>query len=166
MSKGVSVVLPAYNEQDNVAKCLTQVYAVIKKLKLDAEIILVNDGSKDKTEQIAKSFLSKVPILKIVTNRPNRVTAAPQPVSTQPLKLNSLFPADNQFDFSQISLLLKMNTTNADIVSGIRAHDQDFSLYRKILRWVWNTLVRAIFGYLATDVDCGFKLLDGEFYLK
>ena len=161
MSKGVSVVIPAYNEQDNVAKCLTQVYAVIKKLKLDAEIILVNDGSKDKTEQIAKSFLSKVPILKIVTNRPNRGYGGSLKAGFNAASKNliAFFPADNQFDFSQISLLLeKMNTTNADIVSGIRAHDQDFSLYRKILRWVWNTLVRAIFGYLATDVDCGFKL--------
>ena len=68
-------------------------------------------------------------------------------------------PADNQFDITEISKLIALQKQhNADIVSGIRVQDQDFSFYRKALRWTWNTLVRALFGYLATDIDCGFKL--------
>ncbi len=161
MSKGVSVVIPAYNEQDNVSKCLTQVYQGIKKLKLDAEIILVDDGSVDLTEKIAKSFLSKIPILKIVTNRPNRgyggSLKAGFNIATK--DLIAFFPADNQFDFSQISLLLeKMKETGADIVSGIRIHRQD-PWHRRLLAWMWNTLfVSPLFGFLASDIDCGFKL--------
>lgn len=164
MSKGVSVVIPSYNEQDNVAKCLTNVYEVVKKLKLDAEIILVNDGSTDKTEQIAKSFLSKIPILKIVTNRPNRgyggSLKAGFAVATK--DLIAFFPADNQFDFSEVSgLLQKLKNEKADMISGIRENDSD-TVHRRLIRWLWNTGIRALFGYLASDIDCGFKVFKRE----
>ena len=160
MSKGVSIVIPAHNEQGNVAKCLTQVYTVVKKLKLDAEIILVDDGSTDRTGAIAKSFLHKIPILKIVTNRPNRgyggaIKAGFYAASKEFVTLSH---ADSQYDFSQISdFLNKQNTTKADIVSGIRVQDKD-PFYRRLNRWLWNKLIYALFGHLATDIDCGFKL--------
>src|SRR3972149_7325785 len=71
-SPSLSVVIPAYNEEANVAACLTNVSSVLKKLKLDSEIILVDDGSKDRTGEIAKSFINKIPGLKVVVNHPNR----------------------------------------------------------------------------------------------
>ena len=164
MSKGVSVVIPSYNEQDNVAKCLTHVYGVVKKLKLEAEIILVNDGSKDKTAQIAKSFLSKIPILKIVTNNPNRGYGGSLKAgfAAATKDLIAFFPADNQFDFSEVSgLLQKLKNEKADMISGIRENDSD-SAHRRFIRWLWNTGIRALFGYLASDIDCGFKVFKRE----
>src|SRR3990172_3662077 len=71
-SPSLSVVIPAYNEAANIAACLTNVSSVLKKLKLDSEIILVDDGSKDRTGEIAKSFINKIPGLKVVVNHPNR----------------------------------------------------------------------------------------------
>src|SRR3989344_7690805 len=71
-SPSLSVVIPAYNEEANVAACLTNVSSVLKKLKLDSEIILVDDGPKDRTGEIAKSFINKIPGLKVVVNHPNR----------------------------------------------------------------------------------------------
>ncbi|KKU03469.1 MAG: hypothetical protein UX99_C0024G0004 [Candidatus Amesbacteria bacterium GW2011_GWB1_47_26] len=161
MSKGVSVVIPAYNEQDNVAKCLTSVSSVIKKLKLDAEVIVVDDGSTDQTGEIARKFIKKIPNLKIVTNHPNRGYGGSLKAgfAKATKELIAFFPADNQFDFSQISLLLeKMKETSADIVSGMRIHRQD-PRHRRLLAWMWNTLfVSPLFGFLALDIDCGFKL--------
>ena len=161
MSKGVSVVIPAYNEQDNVAKCLTSVSSVIKKLKLDAEVIVVDDGSTDQTGEIARKFIKKIPNLKIVTNHPNRGYGGSLKAgfAKATKELIAFFPADNQFDFSQISLLLeKMKETSADIVSGMRIHRQD-PRHRRLLAWMWNTLfVSPLFGFLASDIDCGFKL--------
>lgn len=161
MKSPLSVVIPAYNEEDNIAKCLTAVSMVLKKLKLDAEIIVVNDGSKDRTGEIAKKFTKTIPNLKIVTNHPNKgyggsLKAGFAAASKEFIVLTH---ADNQFDFNQIQeLLSKQSETDADIVSGIRAEDSD-PKYRQFMRWGWNTLVRAIFGYLATDIDCGFKLI-------
>lgn len=160
MLSSLSIVIPAYNEEGNIAKCLTHVYAVVKKLKLDAEIILVNDGSRDQTQKIAESFLSKMPILKIVNNDPNRGYGGSLKAGFDKATKEFIcfVPADNQFDFSEIAKLIqKQEEANADIVSGIRVQDSD-PLYRRFFRWSWNTLVRALFGYLASDIDCGFKL--------
>ena len=161
MKATLSVVIPAYNEEENIAKCLTSISMVLKKLKLDAEIIVVNDGSTDKTGNIAKKFTKSLPNLKIVTNRPNKGYGGSLKAgfTASSKEFIVMIPADNQFDFNQVQdLLSKQAETNADIVSGIRVKDSD-PKYRQFLRWGWNTLVRAIFGYLATDIDCGFKLI-------
>lgn len=164
MKTGLSIVIPAYNEQDNVAKCLTDVYAVVTKLKLDAEIILVNDGSTDRTEKVAKKLLPKIPILKIVTNLPNRGYGGSLKAgfAKATRELIAFFPADNQFDFSEVEKLLrKQEETGSDIVSGVRTVRQD-SWHRLLVAWAWNTGLRALFGYLASDIDCGFKLFRRE----
>lgn len=160
MKTGLSVVVPAYNEQDNLKSSVESVYQVLKALKFDWEIIIVNDGSKDKTGQVARSLQKKIPNVKLVEHFPNRgyggslragFAAATKDFVT-------LAHADSQFDFSEItSLFSKMQETEADIVSGIRVHDSD-PLLRRINRWLWNKLVYALFGHLATDIDCGFKL--------
>lgn len=161
MLRGLSVVIPAYNEESNVAACLTNVYSVLKNLNLDWEIILVNDGSKDRTGTIARHFIKKIPHLTIVENKPNQGYGGA--LSTGFAKASKEFicfvPADNQFDFSEITKLIEtQKTTNTDIVSGIRPNGGKDPFYRKFLRWGWNTLVRGLFGYLASDIDCGFKL--------
>jgi len=71
-------------------------------------------------------------------------------------------PADNQFDFAEVKKLIQAQEENqADLVSGIRVSRHD-PVHRKIIGWVWNSLVRAMFGYLASDIDCGFKLFNRD----
>lgn len=161
MVKDLSVVIPAYNEEQNVADCLEKVYAVLKKLPLDWEIILVNDGSKDKTGEVAKSFVGKIPHLQVVENHPNRGYGGSLKAgfARAGKEFIAFVPADNQFDFSEISrLLVKQQATGADIVSGIRVGGGVDPLPRKINRWGWNMVIRILFGHLVTDIDCGFKL--------
>lgn len=165
MSKiSLSVVIPSYNEEKNVAQCLTRVSAVLRRLNAEYEIILVDDGSKDRTGEIAKSFLSKIPHLSVVENHPNLgYGGALRAGFAQATKEFIAFvPADNQFDFSEISkLLAAQKKTGADIVSGIRSNRRD-PFHRRLAAWGWNTSVRALFGYLASDIDCGFKLFKRE----
>ncbi len=162
MVKSLSVVIPAYNEEKNIATCLTNVHTVLQGLSdIDWEIIVVNDGSKDQTGVIAKSFIKKIPNLKIVDNRPNRGYGGSLKRGFQTAKKDFIVfvPSDNQFDFSELpKFISKQAETGADIVSGIRPSGGKDNLYRLLLRWTWNTLGRAAFGYLASDIDCGFKL--------
>ncbi|MGE5138818.1 MAG: glycosyltransferase family 2 protein, partial [Rudaea sp.] len=68
----LSVVIPAYNEEQNVASAVHSVSDVLMKMGLDYEIIVVNDGSRDRTGEIAKGLIGKVPRLRLVEHYPNR----------------------------------------------------------------------------------------------
>lgn len=168
MVKSLSVVIPAYNEEANLENCIHQVHTVLLDLKLDYEMIVVDDGSKDQTGEIADKLAKKYKHLIVVHNKPNRgyggSLKAGFKVATK--DYIAFVPADNQFDFSQVqSLIDRAEATDCDLVTGIRVTDSDPGL-RKFFRWGWNTLVRGLFGYLASDVDCGFKLFKREILTK
>lgn len=161
MKLSLSVVVPAYNEEGNIVKCLESLDKYFHKSSYDYEIIVVNDGSRDKTGEIVDKLAKKYKRLTVVHNNPNRGYGGSLKAgfAKATKEFICFIPADNQFDISEVSKLIELQIqNNADIVSGIRVNDQDFSFYRKALRWTWNSLVRALFGYLATDIDCGFKL--------
>lgn len=165
MIRSLSVVIPAYNEEKNTARCLERVSAVLNKSTYDWEIIFVNDGSSDKTGDIAKSYLAKIKNLHVVDNRPNRGYGGSlrSGFDRATKEFIAWVPADNQFDFTQIKLLIdKQHQTGADIVSGIREKGGVDPIHRKINRWGWNLVIRILFGKLVTDIDCGFKLLRRE----
>lgn len=154
----LSVVIPAWNEEANVAAALGRVSEVLQSLALDYEIILVNDGSRDRTGEIAKSLIGQIPRLKVVEHYPNRGYGGALKAGFAQASKDwiAFFPSDNQFDFGDIRKLLE-KTDDAAIVSGYRADRQD-PLIRKVNAWGWNLVVRLLFGYLARDVDCGFKV--------
>lgn len=158
----LSFVIPAFNEEPNVAEALQRASAVLQALPMDYEIILVNDGSRDRTGEIAKSMIGQIPNLRVVENNPNRgYGGALKAGFYAALKDWIAFgPSDNQFDFNQLRDLIA-ETNTADIVTGYRANDAD-SFMRRVNRWGWNWLVRILFGYMTRDIDCGFKLFRRE----
>lgn len=158
----LSFVIPAYNEEPNVAEALRRASAVLQGLNLDYEIILVNDGSRDRTGEIAKSMIGSIPHLRVIENNPNRgYGGALKTGFYAAIKEWIAFaPSDNQFDFNQLAdLIAKAN--GAGIVTGYRANDAD-PFMRRVNRWGWNGLVQILFGYMTSDIDCGFKLFRRE----
>ena len=158
----LSVVLPAYNEEENVESAVEQVSAIAQELGMDYEIILVNDGSADQTGEIARELEQRVPNFRLVEHYPNRgyggSLKAGFAAATKDLIV--FVPADNQFDFSEVHRLLE-RLDEADIVSGYRVDRQD-SFIRKFNALGWNMVVRLLFGSLCRDIDCGFKLFRRE----
>ena len=158
----LSVVLPAYNEEANVERAVEGVSSVAQQLGIDYEIILVNDGSTDRTGEIARELMQRVPSFRLVEHYPNRGYGGSLRAGFAAAMgdLIAFVPADNQFDFREISRLLE-RLDEADIVSGYRAERQD-TFIRKLNGFGWNMLVRLLFGYLCRDIDCGFKLFRRE----
>ena len=68
----LSIVLPAYNEEENVASAVEEVSTVAQQLGMDYEIILVNDGSADRTGDIARELEQRIPNFRLVEHYPNR----------------------------------------------------------------------------------------------
>ncbi len=160
--QSLSIVIPAYNEEPNIASAVQRVSDIATTLGIDYEIIVVNDGSRDRTGEVAKGLIGKIPRLRVVEHSPNRGYggALKAGFAAATKDLVAFVPGDNQFDFGEIRLLLEKLSGSA-VVSGYRANRQD-PFIRKLNGMGWNLVVRMLFGYLARDIDCGFKLFRRE----
>ena len=156
----LSIVLPAYNEEANVAAAVEEVSQVARTLGTDYEIILVNDGSRDRTGEIARTDLAPhIPDFRLVEHFPNQGYggALKAGFAAATKDLIAFTPADKQFKFREINTLLAKMTPDMTIVSGWRVNRQD-SVVRKLNGLGWNLVVTLLFGRLIHDIDCGFKL--------
>lgn len=160
--KGLSIVIPAYNEERNVADTVREVSEVARQLPLDHEILVVNDGSRDRTGEVVRGLAEEIPSVSLIEHFPNRGYggALKAGFTAANYDLITFVPADGQFTFTEIGRFLAVSQ-GADVVCGYRAIRQD-NLMRRLNGWGWNTVVRLMFGYLARDIDCGFKLLRRE----
>ena len=162
--ESLSIVLPAYNEAENVAAAVQDVSQVAQSLGRDYEILVVNDGSKDNTGQIVRDLEPQIANLRLVEHYPNRGYGGALKAGFEAATkdLIAFVPADNQFVFGEVDgLLKKLQAENADIVCGYR-HDRQDPLIRRFNAFGWNSVVRLLFGYLSRDIDCGFKLFRRE----
>jgi len=155
----LSVVIPAYNEESNVELAVRGVSQVTQSLGIDHEIIVVNDGSRDRTGAIVRELADVIPGLRLVEHFPNRGYggALKAGFAAATKDLIAFTPADNQFEFGEIARLLEKLTPDVVLVSGRRIDRKDNAI-RKFNGWGWNTVVRILFGYLIKDIDCGFKV--------
>jgi glycosyltransferase involved in cell wall biosynthesis len=162
MMSSLSIVLPAYNEEENVESAIEEVSEAAQQLGMDYEIILVNDGSADRTGEIGRELEQRIPNFRLVEHYPNRGYGGSLKAgfAAATKDLIAFFPSDKQFVFGEIDRMLE-KLDGADIVSGYRADRQD-NVIRKFFAFGWNTLMRLFFGYLCRDVDCGFKLFRRE----
>ena len=158
----LSIVLPAYNEEKNATNAVEEVSSVAQQLGTDYEIILVNDGSADRSGEIARGLEQRIPAFRLVEHYPNRGYggALKAGFAAASKDLVVFVPADKQFIFGEVDRFLR-KIGQADIVSGYRPDRQD-SFIRKFNAFGWNTLIRLLFGYLCRDIDCGFKMFRRE----
>jgi glycosyltransferase involved in cell wall biosynthesis len=158
----LSIVLPAHNEEATVESAVEEVSGVAQQLGVDYEIILVNDGSTDRTGEIGRELARRIPNFRLVEHYPSRHYggALKAGFAAAAKELIAFFPADGQFVFSEIRQLLE-KLDEADIVSGYRIERAD-NFIRRLNGSGWNLVVRLLFGYLCRDIDCGFKLFRRE----
>jgi glycosyltransferase involved in cell wall biosynthesis len=164
----ISAVLPAYNEEDNIEKAAAQLSDVLGSLGMrDWEIIIVDDGSEDRTGEIADRLAAMDPAhLRVFHHRPNRGYAETLKTGFTNARHELLFFTDSdlQFDVGEIKHLLPL-IENADIVCGFRIYRFD-PLTRLVLSWGFNLLVRIVFRIGVRDIDCAFKLFRREVFDK
>ncbi|MBU3956805.1 glycosyltransferase family 2 protein [Patescibacteria group bacterium] len=160
--KELSVFFPAYNEEDNIKTTVTKAIKILPKVAKKWEIIVIDDGSTDKTGEIVEELIKKEPRIKMITHTPNRGYGATikSGVYNARYELIAFTDADGQFDFSEITKFIKeQHQSKADLVIGYylkRAEPFYRILISKIL---WELPVFLLFGLRARDIDCGFKLI-------
>lgn len=159
--RGVSVVLPAYNEEAVIADTITRCVEVLTIIAPDYEIIVVDDGSRDRTGSIADALAAVNPRIRVVHNQLNRGYGGALIAGFDAAVKSLLFfmDSDGQFDIQDLAILLAQREHGHRIVLGFRQKRQD-AWMRRVNAWGWNLLVSCFFGLRVRDVDCAFKLYD------
>jgi len=160
----ISVFLPCYNEQDNIARVVEQALTVLEELNADFEVIIVDDGSTDGTGQIAEEIAGQKGGVKAVHHRTNLGYGAALQSGFKAATKELVFytDGDGQFDINEMPPLLPL-MEQYDIVSCYRLNRQD-NLIRKVNGWCWTKLVCLLFGMKIRDIDCAFKLYKREIF--
>lgn len=159
-----SIVIPAHNESARLGATLEKVLAYVHAQRWDAEVIVVNDGSRDNTADIVRAFATKDPAVHLVENLGNRGKG----YSVRNGMLNArgriaLFSdADLSSPIEEAGKLLQAIEAGADIAIGsrwLRAETQTRRqpLYRQLLGRIFNLLLRLTLGLQFKDTQCGFK---------
>ena len=165
----ISIVIPAYNEEERLGPTLDRVLAFARNNGWKAEIIVVNDGSRDRTAGIVRSYEHDTGIVRLLENPGNRGKG----YSVRHGVLNAtgrfiLFTdADMSSPIEEAPKLLQALADGADIAIGSRWARSELqtrrqSLARQFLGRVFNMLLRLILRLNFKDTQCGFKAFRRE----
>jgi glycosyltransferase involved in cell wall biosynthesis len=156
--EALSLFYPMHNEEGNIEEAVRRALRSLPKFADRFEIILVNDGSRDNTGEIADRLASLHPEVRVVHHPRNRGYGGALQSGIAASRFPWIFytDGDNQFDLDEIALLLPLRRDH-EIVTGYRIARRD-PLYRKVNAWMFNSLVHAMFRVHLRDVDCAFKL--------
>jgi len=159
----LTIMYPCYNEEANVERVTRAAVAVGRKYAADLEVLIVNDGSRDKTGEIADRLAAEIPEVRVVHNNPNRGYGGALSRGFREATKNWIFytDGDGQFDFEEIGSILPLLKTH-DVVSCYRLDRKD-STMRKLNAFAWSTLVNLLFRIGLRDIDCAFKLYPRTF---
>ena len=167
MEPYLSVVVPAYNEASRLPLTLTKLMKYLESRDYIFEVLVVDDGSEDRTADIVEEMAAQHPDLQGVRN-PHRGKG--YAVRTGMLQANGRFILYSDADFSapieEVEKLLPYLERNADVVIGSReglgAARFDEPSYRHLMGRVFNTFVRLVALPQFHDTQCGFKAFRKE----
>ncbi|MBI5104417.1 MAG: glycosyltransferase family 2 protein [Solirubrobacterales bacterium] len=157
--RGLTIVLPCFNEAENVADAIRYATQAAERCSIDHEIVVVDDGSSDDTSTIAATFVERDRHVRLIVHPQNLGygDALRSGIAAASMPWVLLTDADLQFDLREIEDFLPY-TQRADLILGWRILRQD-PLHRRVNAAAWNWLVRRSFHLRVRDIDCAFKLI-------
>jgi len=165
--KGLSVIIPAYNESDRIIGSLKECLKIFKSFNLPFEIIIVNDGSSDDTAKKVRNFIKNKNI-KFVSYRKNKGKghALRYAFKKATMDLVTFIDADLELHPSQLKHFLKiMKKEKCDVVVGSKRHiDSNLSYpwHRRFLSDGFYLMNKILFGLPIKDTQAGLKLFKRE----
>jgi len=151
--------MPAYNEEANLPGMIADVVAIMQPRFADFEIVVTNDGSKDRTGDVLRELALQYPQLKPVDHTVNQGYGAAVFTALSNATKDVIFftDSDRQFKLEEVDRLTP-HLAEADLVVGYRSPRRDPPV-RVLFGHGWSALVTLLFGYTARDIDCAFKLM-------
>lgn len=155
----VSVVVPIYNEIENIPLLHTAVTKVMQQLDQPYELILVNDGSKDGSTAALESLAADDKNVKVIEFRKNYGQTAAMQAGMQAAGMETiiLLDGDLQNDPTDIPMMLAKLDEGYDLVHGWRKNRQDTFINRKLPSKIANWLISRVTGFPVHDLGCTLK---------
>lgn len=159
----LSIFMPAYNEEGNIAATIMDATKATKTATNNYEIIVVNDGSQDKTAEIVTGLARLDPHIRLINHSQNKGYGAAVKTGLKSCRKDWIFftDSDGQFHYDELKNFV-LAAQSADLVMGYRKKRMD-PFHRvfvaQVLLKIWNFV---LFGLTVRDVDCAYKLFRRE----
>lgn len=164
MNPKISILLPIYNEKENILTLLSELTTVMDAFGRAYEIIAVDDGSKDGSREILESASKTIPQLKVIFFRINTGQTAALDAGMRHASGEYVvtMDADRQNDPKDIPSMIKLLDEGYDCVMGHRHKRQDNVFYRKVPSRIANFLIRRLWKSQLHDLGCAVKAFKVE----
>jgi glycosyltransferase involved in cell wall biosynthesis len=164
----LSIIIPSYNEETRLPATLERIVSYIDAKQPDAEVIVVDDGSTDRTAAVAEPFRGRLRNLRVVSNGVNRGKgfSVKHGFSEATGEIVLFTDADLSAPIEEADKLLAA-LRNHDVAIGSRAMDRSLiethqSAFREFAGILFNKIVRTILRLPFVDTQCGFKAFRRE----
>lgn len=158
--QSLSIFFPTYNDSKSIPRLIVESILVAKNITNDYEIIVIDDGSKDDTENILGKLQKRYKKLKVVHHSKNLGYGAALASGFGNSKKEWIFYTDGDGQYDPKELLLLTNKVNSylDVVNGFKLKRSDSSV-RKILGYFYNFFLHLLYPIPISDIDCDFRLI-------
>ena len=162
---GLTVFFPAYNDSGTIASMVIGAVLAARKLTADFEVLVINDGSRDATPQIAEELARVYPEVRVIHHERNRGYGGALRTGFGSATKEYIFYTDGdaQYDPAEMSVLWAQLAPGVDLVNGYKISRSD-PLHRIIIGRVYHHTVKMLFGLKVRDVDCDFRLMRRDIF--
>ena len=165
--QGISVVIPMYNEEDNIRLCLNLLQKVLTRVTDDYEIVVVNDASTDKSPAMVEELAAINNKIRMLDHTVNQKLGGTLKTGFAAARKDVIMymDADLPFDMEEVVRAVRiMHERHADVISVYRYSRRGEGLRRMIYSYVYNFMIRMLFGVHIKDVNFSFKLFKKEIF--
>ncbi len=158
--ESISAFFPCYNDEATITSMVNAASKTIEQVGADGELIVVNDGSTDGSQEALEDLADSLPSLRIVVHERNRGYGGALISGFAAATKQWVFytDGDGQFDPTELALLVEHASADVDVVQGYKIGRAD-NLTRRIVGRVYRRFVTFLFGLQIRDVDCDFRLI-------
>lgn len=154
----LSVVLPAYNEEQIIKETVLSCIKYLSENFNEFEILVVNDGSLDKTKDIVDELSDKFIEVRLINHNNNQGYGSALNRGLESAVMDYIFfmDSDGQFDICDMDLMIPL-VTRQNVVLGYRASRAD-NMVRSLNAYLYSLYIKLFFGLEVKDINCAFKL--------
>jgi glycosyltransferase involved in cell wall biosynthesis len=157
---GLTVFFPAYNDGGTIPSMVMAAVQTARRLTPDFEVLVINDGSKDSTADLADELARIYPQVRVIHHETNRGYGGALRSGFASATKDWIFYTDGdaQYDPRELTRLWEKRSASADLVNGYKISRSD-PLHRILIGRIYHHTVKLLFGLKVRDVDCDFRLI-------